>query len=216
MNTRLRNINFVSNALIVALTGAAIFSMFLGKGGILAPTGWTSFKFFTVQSNVFVGFTSLLSVIFLFRKDGKYPNWLVPLKMIATVAVGVTFTTVVVYLGPIYSYPLLFEGTNLYMHLIIPVLALITFVLLEPRQKLKFRFNFINLLPVIIYGTCYLINVAVHNDYGNYYGADWYAFGTYGLGIGLVCLSVLLLVVFAISVGLYFAHQKIAFKGIHK
>ena len=216
VSEKLRIYNFISNTLIVALVLAAIVSVFFGSSGILQASHWEAFKYFTVDSNVLVGITSLLSLIYLWKKDGKYPLWLVICKMAATISVGITFATVMLYLGPIYGYHMMFENYNLFMHLIIPVIALITFLLLEPKSELKFKYNFFTLIPVSIYGLFYLINLAVTNDYGNVYGNDWYAFGTFGIGIGLVCLVVIILLGFLISISLYFGHKKIRFKSLHE
>ena len=215
MNEKLRVYNFVSNLVISALVVAAVFAMFFGSSGILQASHWSAFKYFTVDSNVLVGITSLISLFYLWKRNGKYPLWLMLFKMAATVSVGITFMTVILYLGPIYGYPMMFENANLYMHLIIPVLALITFAVLDPKEELKFRYNFLDLIPVIIYGIFYLINVAATNDYGNVYGNDWYAFGTFGLGIGFVCLMFIIILGFLISLALYFLYKKIKIKTIH-
>ena len=215
MSDKLRIYNFISNVLIMALVIAAVFSMFFGSGGVLQSSNWYAFKFFTVDSNVLVGLTSLLSAIFLWKKGGDYPSWLIKLKLASTVSVGITFFTVAFYLGPIYSYSLMIEGPNLFMHLIVPVLSMVTFLLLEPRANLKFKYNFTSIIPVTIYGIAYLINVAATNDYGNVAGNDWYAFGTFGFGIGLVCLIVIIIMGFLISIGLSIGNKKIKLKELH-
>lgn len=206
-------INVVVNSLIVTLTIVAILLMFFGDPGVLASTRWEAFKYFTVQSNVFAMITAAISLIYLlFRKDKEYPVWLTVAKLTSAVSVGVTFTVVFVYLDFIYPMDLLFHSANLYLHAIIPVLAMAGFALVEPKCKLNWKLNFHSLFPVSLYGTFYITNVAVRNDYGNYEGADWYAFGTYGIGIGLVCLSVILAMSLAISFGLYLLHQKTRIK----
>ena len=208
--------NIITNSIIVALMIVAVLLMFFGEAGVLASTRWSAFKYFTIQSHVFAGLASLFSLIYLLVKKGeKYPGWLIVVKMVSSVSVGVTFTVVMTYLGAVYGYPLLFNNANLYLHGIIPVLAMTFFALFEPKTKLGFIMNLYSLLPVIIYGIFYLTNVAVRNDYGNIKGADWYAFGAYGLGIGFLCLFIIIVMSFGISVGLYFLHQKTTIKKLH-
>ena len=216
MNKKVWNANIIVNALVVLLMILAVLLMFFGELGVLASTKWSSFKYFTVQSNVFAGVSSLLSFIYLLRKNKEYPGWLVVVKLTSAVSVGITFLVVMTYLGAVYGYPLLFNNANLFLHGIIPVLALVSFALFEPKMPIKFKMNFYSLLPVTLYGIAYLINVAVKNDYGNYKGADWYAFGTYGLGIGILCLFILIVVSFLLSIGLYFLHQKTSIKKLHE
>ena len=210
-------INVVVNSLIIALTIVAILLMFFGDPGVLASTRWDAFKYFTTQSNLFVAITSVISLIYLlFKKDKPYPTWLTVVKLTSAVSVGVTFTVVFAYLDFVYPIALLFHNANLFLHGIIPVIAMVAFAILEPKAKLNWKLNFHSLFPVSIYGTFYLINVAAKNDYGNYKGADWYAFGTYGPWIGILCLSVILAISLAISFGLYLLHQRTLIKKLHE
>ena len=217
MNKKVWITNIVVNSLVVALTIVAVLLMFFGDPNVLASSRWSAFKYFTVQSNVFAALASLLSLIYLiFKRKEEYPGWITVIKLVSTVGVAITFFVVIIYLGPIYTYPLLFQKANLFLHGIIPVLAMLAICLTEPKMKLRFTMNLYSMLPVTIYGIAYLINVAANNDYGNYHGADWYAFGTYGLGIGFLCLFIIIALSFGLSVGFYFLHQKTRIKALHE
>ena len=214
MNRKLWLINITVNSLICILTIIGVFLMFFGNDGALASSKWEAFKYFTVQSNLFAGATSVISLVYLFNKEKEYPSWLTILKLTSTVSVAITFFTVIIYLGPIYGYPFLYKSANLFFHAIVPALAMLQFALIEPKAKLSFKLNCFSLLPVSVYGTFYLINVAIRNDYGNYKGADWYAFGTYGLGIGILCLVILIAISFVVSICLFFIQQKTKIKKL--
>ena len=217
MNKKVLITNIITNSLIVALMIVAVLLMFFGEAGVLASSRWSAFKYFTIQSNVFTGLASLASLIYLCaHKDKEYPGWLAVIKLVSVTSVGVTFVVVMTYLGAIYGYPLLFRNANLFLHGIIPVFAIIFYALFEPKVKLRFTMNLYSLLPVTIYGIAYLINVTAKDDFGNYKGADWYAFGTYGLGIGFLCLFIIIVLEFGLSVGLYFLHQKTSIKKLHE
>lgn len=217
MNKKVWISNIITNSIIVALMIVAVLLMFFGEAGVLASSRWSAFKYFTIQSNVFTGLASLASLIYLLvNKDKEYPGWLAIVKLVSVTSVGVTFVVVMTYLGAIYGYPFLFKNANLFLHGIIPVLAIVFYAIFEPKMKLRFTLNLYSLLPVTIYGIIYLINVAAKNDYGNYKGADWYAFGTYGLGIGVLCLMIIIVLEFGLSVGLYFLHQKTSIKKLHE
>ncbi len=217
MNKKVWITNIVVNSLIVALTIVAVLLMFFGDPNVLASSRWEAFKYFTVQSNVFAALAAVLSLIYLiFKRKEEYPGWLEVIKLVSTVGVAITFFVVIIYLGPIYTYPPLFQKANLFLHGIIPVIAMLAICITEPKMKLKFAMNLYSMLPVLIYGIAYLVNVAVRNDYGNYKGADWYAFGTYGLGIGFLCLFIIIALSFGLSVGFYFLHQKTRIKALHE
>ena len=217
MNKKLWITNIVVNSLVVALTIVAVFLMFFGDPNVLASSRWPAFKYFTIQSNMFAAIASVISLIYLiFKRDKEYPGWVAVVKLVSAVSVAITFFVVIIYLGPIYTYPLLFQKANLFLHGIIPVIAMLSICIIEPKMKLKFTMNLYSMLPVFCYGIPYLINVAVRNDYGNYSGADWYAFGTYGLGIGFLCLFILIVFSFGLSVGFYFLHQKTRIKALHE
>ena len=217
MNKKVWITNIVVNSLVVALTIVAVLLMFFGDPNVLASSRWAAFKYFTIQSNVFAALAALLSLIYLiFKRKEEYPGWLAVIKLVSTVGVAITFFVVIIYLGPIYTYPLLFQKANLFLHGIIPVIAMLAICITEPKMKLRFTMNLYSMFPVTIYGIAYLINVAVKNDYGNYKGADWYAFGTYGLGIGFLCLFIIIALSFGLSVGFYFLHQKTRIKALHE
>lgn len=217
MNKKIWITNIITNSLIVALMIVAVLMMFFGDGGVLASSRWSSFKYFTIQSNVFAGLASLFSLIYiLVKRKEEYPGWLAVIKLVSVTSVGVTFVVVMTYLGAVYGYPFLFNRANLFLHGIIPVLAIVFYILFEPKMKLKFTMNLYSMIPVTIYGIIYLANVAAKNDYGNYKGADWYAFGTYGLGIGVLCLFIIIILEFGLSVGIYFLHQKTTIKKLHE
>ena len=216
MSKKVRITNIITNSIIVALMIVAVLMMFFGSEGVLSSTRWKVLKYFTIQSNLFTGFASLVSLIYLLvKKDEEYPGWMVVVKLTSVVSVGVTFTVVMTYLGAVYGYPLLFNNANLFLHGSIPVLAMTFFALFEPKAKIRFTMNLYSMLPVTIYGIAYLINVAARNDYGNIKGADWYAFGAFGLGIGFLCLFIIIVMSFVISIGLYFLHQKTRIKKLH-
>lgn len=217
MNKKTRIINIICNSLIVVLTIVAVLLMFFGKSDILSGSRWEAFKFFTVQSNVFAGIAAGISLFYLLFKKDKYPAWVSVTKLVAASGVAVTFFTVVTYLSIVYkdNLSMLYLGANMFMHVIIPILSILSVVLFEPKTKLRFAMNLYSMLPVTIYGIIYIANVAAHNDYGNVKGWDWYAFGTYGLGIGVLCLSIIIALSFAFSVGMYFLFQKTKIKKIH-
>ena len=208
MTIKNKNLNLFFNFLIVVLVVISVYVMATSSDGILTGSKFKALKYFTVQSNIFSGVSACISLIYLIFKKDKYPTWVVILKLISTTCLTLTFLTVLGYLAPLMGIWLVFQGANLYMHLIIPVTAILVFIFIEPSVELKFKWNLFSIIPSGTYGIFYIVCVSAFNDFGNIDGWDWYAFGTYGVGIGLVMLFGLNLVAFGSSVGVYALYKK--------
>ena len=183
-----------------------------GEDQLLA-SGWEMLKFFTVESNIFMGVASLLSLIFILI--GKYPKWLSLVKYIATGTVTLTFLTVMFYLGPTLGMLSMLKDANLFMHLIVPVLAIAQLFLLEPKlEEMKFvKSTLLSIIPMSIYGIAYLLNVIINNGYGTT-KYDWYYFGSLGPWAGVGMYFLMLASTYLIGVGLYFGYKKIKLKDV--
>ena len=66
--------------------------------------------------------------------------------------------TVFLFLGPNMGYKKLLTGTDLYMHLVTPLLAILTFFCFEKRE-MSFQTALLGVLPVLLYGILYLYKV---------------------------------------------------------
>ncbi len=120
-----------------------------------------TFTFYTENSNVFAFFVCLLVAVCqvgcLFT-GRRLPRWVKALKFIATCCLTMTFLTVVFVLGPYYSDQggvvfLLTENSMLYHHLLNPLCAFVSFVLLEREPRLSARCIPLALVPTVLYGT---------------------------------------------------------------
>ena len=88
----------------------------------------------------------------------ELPRWLHTLKYIATCCLTMTFLTVVFVLGPYCADQggvvfLLTESSMLYHHLLNPLCAFVSFVLLEREPKLPARCVPLALVPTMLYGS---------------------------------------------------------------
>lgn len=209
MNTSKKYKNLFFNFLIVVLVLISVYLMFTTSDGIIKGSKLKALRYFTVQSNIFMGVSSFISLYYLLFKKDKYPTWITILKLMSTTCLTLTFLTVMFYLGPLMGFNMVFLGANLYMHLFIPVISIITFIFIEPKVGLKFKFNFFSTIPSGTYGTIYIICLIAFNDFGNIDGWDWYAFGSLGLGIGFVMLIGLNLVAFGSSLLLYYLYKRV-------
>ncbi len=164
----------VCNLLIVVFTVFAMSRFFtVGGDGNMAVMNTRCFQYFTVDSNLLAASASLLLLIgqvrSLLKREPPSAALLV-LKFVGTVAVAVTFFTVFCFLGLLYGYRSMIEGTNLFMHLITPLLAMLSFCLLETEPILRFRAVHLGLLPTVLYGVVYMVMVVALKRWYDFYG----------------------------------------------
>lgn len=181
--------DYVLNGLITALILLLVLK-FMRKDG-----KWTlnivrqAFHFFTVQSNALCAVSALLMCCF------PQARWAWTLKYVGTAAVTVTMLTVLVFLGPMVGYKRLLSGSDLFMHLIVPVLALISFCVFE-RRGLSFGKAMLGMIPVILYGALYGWKVLLAPEGRRW--EDFYGFnktGKWPLSFALMLLGTFLICV---------------------
>lgn len=208
--------SLILNIIIVLLTIFASILMFTGikithgAEPILETTKLGMFKFFTVDSNIFMGLTSLLFIIKEIKSE-EITKTMFRLKLMSTTAVSLTFIVVFTYLGPISKDGIisLLQNSNLFFHLVIPVLSIITLILFERTNKLKFKDTLYGIIPTIIYATFYLINIIIHIENGKVSPVyDWYWFVQNGLKTAIIVAPMIILISYIISLILWKLNRK--------
>ena len=185
----------VINGLIFAITLALVIRCFRRDGRWSLKSGRAAFRFFTVQSNVLCAVAALLMCVAPAR------GWAWVLKYVGTAAVSVTMMTVLLFLGPsMGGYGLLLKGADFFMHLLTPLLAILSFGLFE-RRGMRFATALWGMLPVALYGTWYLYKVVCaprgkrwDDFYGFNKGGRWpIAFAGMMLGGFAICMALMAL-----------------------
>ena len=123
------------------------------------------------------------------------------LKLMATSAVGLTFFIVFAYLGPITEGGIIsmLMNSNLFFHLIIPVIGILNFIFFEETDKIKFKDTFYGLIPTAIYEIYYMINVFIHMEDGKVSPIyDWYWFVQNGVWTAVIVAPMILLITYII------------------
>ena len=186
------------NTAIFIITLILVIRFFRKDGRWDLERGRKAFCFFTCQSNVLCACAALLTAVS--QLTGTVPEWIWVLKYIGTSAVSVTMMTVLIFLGPVYSYKEVLKGFNFFMHLLTPMLALLSFCVFEKRG-MSFRLALIGLLPVVLYGPLYLYKI-LYAPEGKRWD-DFYAFNKTGkwpvsfaamfTGTFLICMGIMAL-----------------------
>jgi hypothetical protein len=171
------DIVFILDIVIVLFTvyGTYIMITHAGDGTGLMSSGFENLKYYTVLSNLFCGITAAMSCIRYIVKREEY-NFLL-LKFIAATVTGLTFLIIAAFLQPMYPDLNMYQNANLWFHLIIPITAMIQFLLINiERGFLPFKYTFITMIPSVLYGCGYLINILI-NGIGKWPDTnDWYGF----------------------------------------
>lgn len=179
------------NMLIVIFTVIGLFIMLFrnADNGLLLSKGFHNLKYYTVLSNLFCGIVAA--------------GWLAGLriprvKLMAAAAVALTFFQIAAFFGPLYGYGKLYQGSNFFFHLIVPVLAMVEYVVTDQGEA-RFRDAVIAAVPTVVYGCLYLVNIGI-NGVGEWPDSnDWYGFLNWGLPVGIGIFAVIVLVNFALA-----------------
>ena len=182
----MRTASIIINAIIFVVTFAIDVSYFRKDGTWDLRHGLKQFRFFTVLSNNLCAIGALMMAVSQIRGAVPQPVFLV--KYLGTMAVTLTFLTVLLFLGPTQGgyAKWFFERDFFYMHLIGPLLAILSFCLLE-RRPLSFWNAMTGLVPVALYGAVYLYKVILAPEEKRW--EDFYGFNRGGMwliaGVGM-------------------------------
>ncbi|MBQ6477819.1 MAG: hypothetical protein IJI44_00470 [Erysipelotrichaceae bacterium] len=204
---------FLSNILLAVLELFAVSWMMSGRsGGVLSGSGIRVLKYFTIDSNIFLGVAAFIAAVnqylILKGKMEKVPSYVYLLKLSGTAAVTVTLLVTVFFLEPtmgkIFGYLALFSYSNFFLHLLNPISAIVTWMCFEKNDALSLRSVLIATIPTVIYALYYVMEVLLHTDNGSIMpGYDWYGFFAWGLKSAAIVIPLFLLFTFLVCLVLY-------------
>ena len=214
-------ISLIMNIIIAIVTLMASIMMFTGfkimpdAEVVLEETKLGMLKFFTVESNMLMGIVALIFAIqevkLLKGKIREISSKMYILKLMATTAVGLTFFVVFAYLGPISKggIPSMLTNNNLFFHLLIPVMSMLTFAFLEKTNQLRKRDALFGIVPTALYEVFYLTNIFIHMENGKVSPIyDWYWFVQYGVWTAAIVAPLILGISYIISLMLWKINKK--------
>ena len=196
----MKTADMILNGLIFLVTVALLIGFFRKDGHWVPERVKVTFRYFTVQSNVLCAVSALGMCIA--QLSGNVPAWVWIFKYIGTAAVTLTMLTVFLFLAPSIGkgwYDVLLKQIyDLFMHLITPLAALVTFCVLEKRG-MTFPQCLWGMLPVALYGPLYLYKIRFAPEEKRW--DDFYGFGKGGklplmlavmvAGMFLICLGIM-------------------------
>ena len=181
-----------------------------GDNGTISAGGFRNLRYFTVLSNLLMAAASILNIVYtiIARKLNKeVPSWVSKLKYAGASAVALTLLVVLLFLCPVFHVPGLYSGANLFMHLIVPLIGGLSFVL-GGNGKIGFKDSFISVVPMLIYGIWYIGNNLI-NGIGEWPDTnDWYGFLSWGWIPGLIIFALLILMTRGVALVMRLIHNK--------
>ena len=168
------------NIAIVILTVVGTFGIMTGTvsdgAQLLHALGPAAFRYFTVDANLLMGISALISLLSLIgRLSGRrseVPHRAEVLRLTAVSSVALAALVVAFYLAPeaALGFDSLYMGANLIFHGVTPVLAVAELLLRHSEKPVRFRENLFCLIPVTAYGIYYIVPWVIAGGAGY----DWY------------------------------------------
>lgn len=137
-------------------------------GGTPLGRSLNVFSFFTIQSNLIVGITTLLLAIDPKRSSRVFGVF----RLIGLVAITVTFVVFHVALSHLLDLETWAEAANQLLHTVVPVLAIAGWCLFGPRGLTSARVARLSVLFPVFYMTFTLIRGPLNSDWYPYPFAD--------------------------------------------
>ena len=194
-----KTFEIILNLIIVIFTVIGIILILTSEAeeGALQSSGIENFKFYTVLTNVFCGIVaSVFLVVKILKKDTEKIR---VLKLAAVVGVAITFAVVAFMFGPLYGFLQFYKRGNLFFHLLLPVTAMIEFLIIK-RRKIPFKITVFAAIPTLLYGIGYLLNILINGIGGPWPDTnDFYGFLNWGWPVGIAIFTGIPLTAFAVA-----------------
>ena len=209
-NNKLFIASFILNILTFLLVLVGVIVMITIGSKALGETNITVFKYFTFQSNIFMGAVALVYAIYqlliILNKRDKLPHVLLVFNHVGVTAVGLTFLIVIFFLAPGYGFDKMYNNANLFFHALVPMVAMLNYMFLEKECSFKFLNTLFSIIPSLLYGIVYFIVVVSLNAYGDI-NIDFYMFGANGPLIGAFNFIAVMSIAYGFGVTIYFINR---------
>ena len=156
----------LSTVLVVCVFISIVMNLLANPTELVQEVGTKTFRMFTVLSNMFVGVTAAMSIPFavdgIRQQNYHLPRWIVNLTFVSTTCITLTFMITLFVLSPQAGFVLMMvTGNNLFLHTIVPVISIASFLFINMYHTVKFRTTFCALIPVLTYAVVYIVSVIV-------------------------------------------------------
>ena len=160
-------LNLIFAVVIVALVFVSVVINLLATPTVIVEeVGVKTFRMFTVLSNILVGVASAMTIPFavdgIRKRNYHLPRWIVTLTYVSVNCISLTFLVALAVLSPRAGFaPIMTDGKNLFLHTIVPILAILSFLFVNAYHTVKFKTAFLAVLPVFVYAMVYLVSAII-------------------------------------------------------
>lgn len=153
---------------LVLTSGSVIYGVVTDTPEIVK----TEFEWFTIDSNLFMALATMMIIPFAIegiqKKRLTYPKWAQRIHYAGVI--NTTLTMVFVLFVISWYDPLLaFGEENFFLHIVCPLLVLISFFMVESVHPLTRVDNICSLFPFAVYAALYIINVVFLKKWDDHY-----------------------------------------------
>lgn len=140
----------------------------LGSFIEIYENGFIMLSYYTVLSNIFISIVCLLDIVYQVRelKEKRNFSWIKKIKYFGTCCMTITFMVVFFVLAPMGGLPeyirIFFEGPLKYQHTLCPILAVVSFFVIDIYQNDLGKNTVVaSLTPTILYAVVSIsLNIA--------------------------------------------------------
>ena len=177
-----------------------------GDGTGLISSGLENLKYYTVLSNLFCGIVALAELVAHISRKSKFDFTI--LKFMAATVTGLTAVIIAAFLQPTYPDLNMYQGSNLWFHLIVPVIAVTECVFTsDVASMLSFGRTMLTMIPSAVYGLFYAVNILIRGI-GTWPDTnDWYGFLNWGWPVGIIIFLIIIIVTWLVSLALWLLNK---------
>ena len=155
-----------SIAIVVLVFIAVVIKLLAAPTELVEEVGIKTFRMYTVLSNMLVAIQVAMTIPFTIDgiryKNYHLPRWIVNFIFISTTCITLTFIVSLTLLSAYAGFDvIMLEGTNLFLHTIVPIITIITFLFINFYHTVKFKVTWYALIPVGMYAIVYLISAII-------------------------------------------------------
>ena len=174
----------------------------------VAPVGL--FQYFTIDANSLTAFGAAMMIPYAIdeikKKRFYCPKWAVYFYYCGVVCTTLIMLFAVLVISRV-DKENAFEGYNFYLHIICPIMILVSFFAIESYYKISVRLSIISLIPVIVYSIVYIYEVIIIGvDAGGW--EDIYYFTKYAPAA--VSFTLMMIITFLVAILIGFIYNKLA------
>ena len=130
------------------------------------------FKYFTTLSNMLTALAAAFIIPYAINgyrfKHFSYPKWVSMMHFAGTASTSFVSFFTVVFIAP-YNREFAFGGSNFYLHVICPLMILISYFFVESHYRYTTKEFLICMTPFIAYSLVYLVNVVFIGSWEDLY-----------------------------------------------